>query len=121
MTEGKRRWRRRALWLACVAAAIALAVLYLRCGRGWGTGGGGGTGAGPASAPPAYCELRMDAAGLTSGGTPIARGDAVALCRERGAAHLVITGDAREGDVRALEAALDAAHVATSVSDPSHR
>jgi hypothetical protein len=121
----RRRRRRRVAWFAAWAVAVAVAVLYVRCGRGWGlgsgTGDGSGSGARVGSAEAARCRVRIDAAGVMANGVRVSREGAVVACREVGAAELVVAGDAREGDVRALEAALDAAGIATTVRDPSAR
>jgi len=115
----KRQRRRKWMTLGVVAALIALAVVYLRCGRGWGIGGdgegsGSGSGMGVVSSHDAgvsRCEIRVTAAGISVDGKPMKKHEAVAACRKRAAADVVVTGDAREGDWDELRAALEAAHI----------
>jgi hypothetical protein len=121
----KRRRRRKLIWWCAIAALVVIAIVYLRCGRGWGTGGsgeGGGSGTAaqpsPADTKPVRCAIRVAADGITVAGKPATRDRAVAACRALGAADVVVTGDAREGDWSALRAALDAAHVNVFVREP---
>jgi len=116
----RRHLRRRILVLGGAAAAIVLAVLYLRCGHGWGLGGdGAGSGAGSGSAVAAKrCELRVAKAGITLAGHAATRAEAVAACRALGAADVVVTGDAREGDWEALREALELAKVEIVLQRP---
>jgi hypothetical protein len=115
----KRQRRRKWMTLGAVAGLIVLAVVYLRCGRGWGIGGegsGSGSGTGLAivsslDAGVRRCAIRVTAAGIAVDGKPMKKDEAVAACRERGGADVVVTGDAREGDWDELRTALDAAHV----------
>jgi hypothetical protein len=115
----KRARRRKLIWWCAIAALVIAAFVYLRCGRGWGTGGsgeGGGTGsAGQPAAPPidarARCAIRVTASGIAVDGKPATRDEAVAACRAVGAADVVVTGDAREGEWTELRDALDAAGV----------
>lgn len=113
----RRRTRRRlTLWTALLALVIAAAA-YLRLGGGLGALGLGG-GAGDDGeerhplAGPQRCAIRISAAGITVGGTPITRDAAVAACKGAAGADVVVTGDAREGDWRDLRAALEAAGIA---------
>jgi len=105
--------RRRLFILGGWAVLVILAALYLRCGRGWGLGGGGGTGGGSGSAAapavPHHCQVRVTAKGLELEGKPSTQGTIIASCAQ--GVDLVRTGDSRQGDGDALEAALDAAHV----------
>ena len=117
----RRARRRKLLLVAALAALVVLALMYLHCGAGWGLGGsgagtasGGGSGSGSA-AVPARCAIRVTATGITVDGKPATRAEAVAACRDRVGADVVVTGDAREGDWDELHAALDAAHVQVSV------
>ncbi len=115
----KRQRRRKWMTLGAVAGLIVLAVVYLRCGRGWGLGGegsgsGSGSGLGVVSSLDAgvrRCTIRVTAAGIAVDGKPMNKAEAVAACRDKGAADVVVTGDAREGDWDDLRAALEAAHV----------
>jgi hypothetical protein len=115
----KRQRRRKWMTLGVVAGLIVLAVVYLRCGRGWGVGGdgsgsGSGSGMGVVSSFDAgvrRCVIRVSSAGIAVDGKPMKKDEAVAACRDKGAADVVVTGDAREGDWAELRTALDAAHV----------
>lgn len=123
----RRRRRRKRLVAAAVIGAIVLAALYLRCGRGWGTGGDGGTGGGDTAgsaapiaardARPARCAVRVAARGYTVDRKPATLDQVVAACRAATGAEVIVTGDAREGDWRALRAALEAAKVELFVRD----
>jgi hypothetical protein len=116
----RRARRRKLLLVAALAALVVLALMYLHFGAGWGLGGGsgaasgGGSGSGSA-AVPARCAIRVTATGITVDGKPATRAEAVAACRDRVGADVVVTGDARQGDWDDLHAALDAAHVPVSV------
>jgi hypothetical protein len=110
----RRRVRRRRTVLAASGALAIVAALLLRCGGGWGLGGAGGTGGtganGRADSRPARCAIRVTAGGIFVDGKPRRRDEAVTACRPVGA-EVVVTGDAREGDWKDLEAALKAANV----------
>lgn len=112
----RRRTRRRmTLWTTLLALVIAAAA-YLRLGGGLGVLGlGGGAGSsGDERRPlvrPERCAIRVSAAGITVGGKAMARDAAVAACKDAPGADVVVTGDAREDDWQALQAALHAAHV----------
>lgn len=118
------RWGRLLVVGAIVAAAV-LAFLYLQCGSGWGFGPGSGKGEGKGSARPAVstpldaavprCQLRVDAAGVALEGKPVEIAAAVAACDKAGAADVVVTGDARQGQWDQLKAALDGAGVKSFV------
>jgi hypothetical protein len=117
-----RRSSRRLLVATVVAAAIVLAVLYLRCRGGLGLGGGAVEGIDrrpevrPAvDAAVARCQLRLARDGLTVDGRPASADEALTACRAAGAADVVVTGDARQGDWEALRAALEAGGVAPFV------
>jgi hypothetical protein len=119
----RRRLRRRlAVWSTLLAGAAA-AALYLRCGTGFGLGG---TGQGiadlgdedppRADGGPRRCAIRVAAAapdttGITVDSKPMTRDEAVAACKAAGAADVIVTGDAREGDWKELRAALETAGV----------
>ena len=117
----KRQRRRKWMTLGVVAGLIVLAVVYLRCGRGWGLGGdGSGSGSGSGSgqgvvssldAGVRRCSIRVTSAGIAVDCKPMKKDEAVAACRDKGGADVVVTGDAREGDWADLRAALEAAHV----------
>jgi hypothetical protein len=115
----KRQRRRKWMTLGVVAGLIVLAVVYLRCGRGWGVGGdgsgsGSGSGQGVVSSFDAgvrRCSIRVTSAGIAVDGKPMKKDEAVAACRDKGVADVVVTGDAREGDWAELRTALEAAHV----------
>lgn len=123
----RRKRNRRMLILGTWGALIVLAVLYLRCGGGWGLGGkggGDGTGSGNGSGTVAAadagrhrCAIRVSAAGISVDGKPMKRDQAVTICSKTGAADVVVTGDAREGDWKALEAELKAAKVDIALHD----
>jgi hypothetical protein len=121
----KRARRRKVMWLGVWAGLIIAAVLYLRCGKGWGTGGGGeGEGSGSStststSTSTKRCQIRIDATGITVDGKGANRDTAVEVCRQTGGAELLVTGDARHGDVMALQAALSTAKIDTLVHDAS--
>ena len=104
--------RRRRLALAAAGALALAAALWLRCGSGWGLGGTGrGSGSGAAGPTAAKrCALRVTATGIFVDGKSRTRDEAVAACKATGA-EVVVTGDAREGDWKDLDAALHAAGV----------
>src|SRR5262249_11372601 len=83
-------------------------------GSGLGLGGGGDE-ADPSSVRsltgPRRCAIRVAPAGITVDGKPMSRDEAVAACKATAGADAVITGDAREGDWRALRAARETAGV----------
>lgn len=121
----RRRRRRTILFWVFALAAVALALLLIRCGGGFGFGDGDGLGAGTGTAPgrnavatqpPARCQLRVDAAGLTLAARPTTVAAAVAACRATAGAEVVVTGDARQGQWDELRAALDAARIPSLVS-----
>lgn len=111
----RRRMRRRLLLWSALLALVAAAAMYLRCGDGFGLGGSGkGPGEGGEAkklAVPARCSLRVAKAGITVDGKPMLRDEAVAACKAAGAADVVVTGDAREGDWKDLRGALETAGV----------
>jgi hypothetical protein len=104
------------MWVGLLAA-VALAATYLRCGLGFGSGDGGGDGDGDGGGParalvgPARCAIRVASTGITVDGTPMERGNTVSVCKAASGADVVVTGDAREGDWKLLEAALRAGGV----------
>ena len=118
------------------AALVVLLLLYARCRGGLGLGGGGSPGtpappataahadAAPAQAAPAdagtdaappRCQLRVDGDGVALDGTPASIDRAVAACKAAGAADVLVTGDAVQGQWDRLRAALDGAGVKTFV------
>jgi len=121
----RRQRRRRLVVLGGGATAIVLAVMYLRCGHGWGLGGdgagsgpGAGSGAESVSSAPKRCEVRVAKAGITVSGQAATRDAAVAACKPLGAADVVVTGDAREGDWEDLRRALEAAKIDIALRRP---
>ena len=120
----RRQRRRKLLVLGGGATAIVLAVLYLRCGGGWGFGGeGSGSGPGPGSGSGSAvaakrCEVRVSKSGITIENRPATRAEVVATCTPIGAADVVVTGDAREGDWDDLRQAMEAAKIDISLRRP---
>ncbi|MFT3694005.1 MAG: hypothetical protein QM831_12750 [Kofleriaceae bacterium] len=119
----RRHRRRKVLVLGGGATAIVLAMLYLRCGGGWGLGKGGGSGAGSGPGSGAvvtakHCEIRVAKDGITVDNRTAKIEDVVTTCKKSGAADVVVTGDAREGDWEQLRAALEAAKVVISLRSP---
>lgn len=121
----RRQRRRKVLVLGGGIVAIVLAVLYARCGGGWGLGdgAGSGSGAGPGSGSAAAvmakrCEVRVAKTGITVENQPAKVADVVTACKKTGAADVVVTGDAREGDWDELRKALEAAKVDISLRRP---
>jgi hypothetical protein len=113
--EQRRTPRKLVLWTAALALLVA-AARYLTCGHGFGLGGvGSGDDTGASTVQPAAgpqrCEIRITARGITVGGKPMQRDAVVAACRAMDGAAVVVTGDAREGDWKTLNAALRAAGV----------
>ncbi len=113
-----RQRRRKLVGLLAVAAVIAAVILYGTCGGGFGLGKGTGEGDGSGSAravvdaSPRRCRLVVSADGITVDGKKTTREEAVATCKTiSGAADVIVTGDAREGDWKQLEAALTAAKI----------
>ncbi len=112
-----RQRRRKLLLLALLGASIALAIVYGTCGHGWGLGAGGGKGEGEntaatVDATPRRCAIQVAREGITVDGAKATRDEVVAACKKAGGgADVVVTGDAREGDWKDLEAALAAAKI----------
>lgn len=121
----RRRGRRRLLVWTTLLALVGAAALYLRCGDGLGLGlGGGGQGiadldqteAPRVEAGPRRCQVRVSASRtgatvITVDGKPMGPAEAVVTCKGAGAADVVVTGDAREGDWKDLRSALENAGV----------
>jgi hypothetical protein len=117
------------------AALVILAILYLRCGMGWGIGGGGDSGDGDdgdgrsptplaqkiPDAGVARCQLRIDSEGLKLAGKVTTQDQAIAACKDAGAADVEVTGKARTGTVNDLVEALDTAGVKAYVRQPGDR
>lgn len=116
----RRHLRRKLLVLGGATATIVLAVMYLRCGRGWGLGGeGAGSGAGPGTAVAAKrCEIRVAKTGITIDGHAATRDAVIVACKPLGAADVIVTGDAREGDWDELRQALEAAKIDIALRRP---
>ncbi|HEY0193407.1 MAG TPA: hypothetical protein VGC42_19960 [Kofleriaceae bacterium] len=117
----RRRMKRKLTLWALLAGLVAAAAGYLRCGPGLGLGGGR-----PGDGPAAHdepvvahrCVLRIDAKGITVGGKPMQRADAVEACKRAGGAELVQVGDAPEGKLADLRRELTAAHVPFVLREP---
>jgi hypothetical protein len=113
----RRQIKRRMVRWTGLAGLVAAGVLYLRCGHGFGLGGNGkgpgeGDGTPQTLAGPSRCEIRVTHAGITVGGKPKTRDEAVAGCKANGGpADIIVTGDARQGDWTDLYASLVAAGV----------
>lgn len=118
-----RRMRRRLTLWAVLLALVAAAALYLRCGGGFGLLGIGGAGEGDGNdAPrpviaPVRCAIRVSAGGISLGGHPMSRDEAVAACKGTPGAEVIVTGDARHGDREELLTALRAAGIEIVVHD----
>ncbi len=110
----RRQRRRKLVMLLALAAIIAAVILYGTCGGGFGLGRGTGEGPGTTQpvvdAGPRRCKLVVSADGITVDGAKASRDDAVKACRG-GSAEVIVTGDAREGDWKQLEAALTVAKI----------
>lgn len=118
----RRRMRRRmTVWTTLLAAAIA-AAMYLRCGGGWGTGGKGagegGATKGTASEAAARCSIRLSAKGITVNDKAMTREQAIAACKGKIGADVLITGNARQGDWDELRGALEAAGITFFTREP---
>jgi hypothetical protein len=108
----RRRMRRRLLALTTLLAAAIAAAMYLRCGSGFGTGGkgpgeGGTTKTVTTSDAAVRCQLRLTATGITVDGKAATREEAIAACKSKTGADVLITGDSRQGDWDELRGALD--------------
>jgi hypothetical protein len=120
-----RRMRRRLFGWTFVLGAIALAASYLTCGQGFGLGGKGpgkGEGSGPGSgsvstllapgdAGPSRCQIRIAIGGIFVNGKSATVDEAVAACKDAGAAEVLVTGGARVRDRKELKAAFDRAGI----------
>lgn len=104
--DARRRWKRNGAIAGVTVGAVLLAMLFLKLGQSVGTGR-----AGTAPTPPQHPRIRIDASGITIDGTPAGIGDAVSRALRAGGADVVVTGDARQGDVDQLLAALRASGV----------
>ena len=118
----RRRMRRRLLVLTTLLAAAVAAAMYLRCGSGLGTGGKGpgegGTTVTPMKGSAARCAIRLTAAGITVDGKPATREEAIATCKSKTGADVLITGDSRQGDWDQLRSALEAASIPFFTREP---
>jgi hypothetical protein len=121
----RRRIKRRLTLWSALLALISAAALYLRCGSGLGLGGGVGLGGDGdrASRPDAAvrCEIHVAADGISVGGRPMSRDEAVTKCKNAPGVDVFPTGDARYGDHVELEAALKAAGARKVVVHPPPR
>jgi hypothetical protein len=132
-TSGRRKVARVGI-AGGLIAALAILVPWKKCGGELGVPGfkgsegpsiddtprpvaTGPTGDPPASplAQPPRCQVRLDATGLTLAGSPAERAAVIAACKEMGAADVVVTGDAAQGQWDALRGALDKAGVKSYV------
>lgn len=126
----RRRTGRRLAGLLALAAVIAAIVLFFRFGLGAGRGAGEGPGAGPGpgsgsaralvaptTTPP--CRVRVTGEGLRLDGGAATREQILASCERAGAADVVVTGDARQGDWDELKVALEAADVRIDLTSRS--
>jgi hypothetical protein len=95
-----------------VVAVVGYAIYYLLTHRGGGDAiVASGTGSGSSDAPK-RCDVRVAAAGISVDGKPATQVEAVAACKGRPGADVVVTGDARQGDWDDLRAAFDASGIA---------
>jgi hypothetical protein len=129
-TSGRRKVARVGI-VGGLIAALAVLVPWKKCGGELGLpgfrGGEGGIDDTPRSvatepgserepppspmAQPPRCQVRLDASGLTLAGSPAERTAVIAACKEMGAADVVVTGDAAQGQWDALREALEKAGV----------
>lgn len=120
----RRRMRRRMLTLVVLLGAAILAAVYLRCGRGWGTGGKGPGEGGPAtlkstpSDAAGRCSIRLTATGITVDGKSMTRDEAIAACKTKTGADVLVTGDSRQGDWDELRGSLEAAGIQFFAREP---
>ena len=114
----RRQQRRRLATLGVLATAAALAAMYLRCGSGFGLGSGTGTGSGTStSTVEKRCSIKVSAQGIFVDGKKQTQEGAVAICKKAAGADVIVTGDAREGDWKDLDHALEAEHVDVFLRD----
>ena len=120
----RRRMRRRMLTLVTLLGGAILAALYLRCGRGWGTGGKGPGEGGTTttmttpSDASGRCSIRLTAAGITVDGKSMTRDEAIAACKTKTGADVLVTGDSRQGDWDELRGSLEAAGIPFFAREP---
>jgi hypothetical protein len=105
---------------------IGLALWWWFGGGGLGLGSTSGTiglasGKRASWARPPIPRIRVDANGYSIDGRKVTVDQALALAQAAGAADLVITGDAKEGDVDAMRAALAKRAGDIGVHDASKR
>ena len=98
--QARRRWRRHGLAAGATDGAVLLAMLYLHVGHPSGS---------PAPAVPPT--VRLSSTGLTIDGTTATVTAVVTACQRAGSCSVIVTGDARQGDVDQLLAALHASGV----------
>jgi hypothetical protein len=126
MSRKEPRRKGRLLIWAAIAGLVALAILYWRCGGGFGIGAGDSVGRGKGvgdvakvvDAGPTTCKLRLSSVGITVDGRKVTEAEAVAACKAAGAAEIVVTGDAKQGEWESLRGALDEAGVRKSLTEP---
>ena|SRR6185436_12331722 len=107
----RRRVRRRLTLWTLLLLIVGLAASYLRWGGSLGLGGfGAGTGEEAPSTPrtdgPKRCAIRVTATGITVGGKPMTRAEAVAACKATKGVDVLVTGDAPQREKVELDAAL---------------
>lgn len=104
--------REKKKWSTAEKIGLGLAIWWLIGGGGLGIGSSAGTiglsagGKRASWARPPRPRIRVDANGYTIAGRKVTVAEALALAQAAGGADLVITGDAKEGDVDAIRAAL---------------
>jgi hypothetical protein len=118
----RRRTRRRILVLMTLLAGAIAAAMYLRCGTGFGIGGKGAGEGGTATKTPGdaavRCSIRLGATGITVDGKSMTRDEAIAACKGKIGADVLITGDSRQGDWDELRGSLEAATIPFSTREP---
>jgi hypothetical protein len=120
MEPAPRKKTRKGKMIALGGLTVAgLLALLFRCGDfGFGSGGFGWDGRDSGKSEKSQkserakpCELRLDAGGLRRDGKPIALSEAVDACRAAGRAHLIVTGDAKFGELEHAREAFKKANV----------
>jgi hypothetical protein len=116
----------RSLAYLALIAAIVFLILYFTGGKGRGldgsddkTGSARPLVASFIDAGAKRCEIFIAAEGITVDGVKRSRDEVVAACQETAGADVIVAGDARRGDWKALEAALNAAKIEIFKREPS--
>jgi hypothetical protein len=104
-----------------VVTLAGIIAYWLECGGGFGFGIGGFGGRrdratetesrNHAPLDPMPCDLRLDAEGLHRSGKPITIAQAIDACRASGRAQLLVTGDAKYGELERTRQAFDQANI----------